>query len=162
MPWEEILYRKAGLDDLEILSEGRIRMLCEVFDRPRDRTAAALLQATRDYLRRAIPAGEFIARLAEIPGRTVGVGGMVLWRRPPNFKAPDGRIGYILNMYTWPEFRGRGIATRLFRELVEEAKALGIGAFHLHASPDGMGIYRREGFREPPIIELEMSGRDPD
>jgi ribosomal protein S18 acetylase RimI-like enzyme len=66
----------------------------------------------------------------------------------------SGRLGYILNLYTVPEARRKGICTRLLNELIKEAKSLGLKYLHLHASEEGRNIYRKAGFVEPDQTEL--------
>jgi len=68
----------------------------------------------------------------------------------------SGKLGYILNLYTIPEARKKGICTRLLNELIKEAKSLGLTYLHLHASEDGMNIYRKTGFAKPDQIELKL------
>jgi len=58
----------------------------------------------------------------------------------------------ILNMYTIPAYRRRGIGSRLLALAVEEARALGVAALRLQSTDDGRPIYERAGFRD--------SGRD--
>jgi len=66
----------------------------------------------------------------------------------------SGRLGYILNLYTVPEARRKGICTRLLNELIKEAKSLGLKYLHLHSSEEGRNIYRKAGFVEPDQTEL--------
>ena len=49
----------------------------------------------------------------------------------------DGRVAYIMNMYTLPEYRRKGIAKILFDKLVEEAKILGYRKNHTTCYRDG-------------------------
>jgi hypothetical protein len=44
----------------------------------------------------------------------------------------------------------------LLNELIKEAKSLGLKYLHLHASKDGIKIYRKAGFAEPEQPELEL------
>ena len=80
-----------------------------------------------------------------------------MWQMPGRYGGLEtGRCGYILNMYTIPEARGRGVCTRLLEELIKEAKSLGLRYLHLHASEDGVNIYRKAGFAEPKRAELAL------
>ena len=90
-----------------------------------------------------------MAWLAEQDGKIVGTSGLVVWQLPARHGGLDtGKAGYILNMYTVPEARGQGICTRLLTELIEDAKTLGLKYLHLHASNDGMPIYRKFELQE--------------
>ena len=82
---------------------------------------------------------------------------MVVWQMPARYGGLEsGRLGYILNLYTIPEARRKGICTRLLNELIKEAKSLGLTYLHLHASEDGINIYRKAGFVKPDQIELKL------
>ena len=152
----EISYRRACIDDVGALVGGRIRFVNEFFAHPDDDETETLREELQAYFSRAIASGEFIAWIAECRGQVVGTGGMVIWQIPPRYGLVSGRLGYILNMYTVPEERKKGICTRLLNELIKEAKALGLTYLHLNASDDGASIYKRAGFVEPDQIELEL------
>jgi GNAT superfamily N-acetyltransferase len=109
----------------------------------------------RQYFSEAIPSNNFIAWLAEYNGKIIGTSGMVVWQMPARYGGLEsGRLGYILNLYTVPEARRKGICTRLLNELIKEAKSLELKYLHLHASEEGRNIYRKAGFVEPDPIEL--------
>ena len=82
---------------------------------------------------------------------------MVVWQMPGRYGGlEEGRLGYILNMYTVPEARGKGICTRLLDELMKEARKLGLKYLHLHASEERVGIYKKAGFTYPKQAEMIM------
>lgn len=54
---------------------------------------------------------------------------------------------WLASVFVLPEWRGRGIASRLVRRVEAEAQAHGIGQFHLY-TPDQQALYRRLGWRE--------------
>ena len=49
---------------------------------------------------------------------------------------------------TGAEHRRRGLATRLLTHVLDRARSDGMGSATLQASPDGLPVYRRMGFRE--------------
>jgi GNAT superfamily N-acetyltransferase len=67
-------------------------------------------------------------------------------RRPPQPGDTTGREGYIMNMYTDPAWRGRGVASLMVRAILDFARAAGVRQVHLHASPQGRSVYERAGF----------------
>ena len=153
----KITYRRATVKDIQTLIDYRVRFLNELYGHPENGETAILRKSMRQYFSEAIPSGSFIAWLAEYECKTVGTGGMVVWQMPGRYGGLEtGRLGYILNMYTVPEARRSGICTRLLKELIEEAKSLGLRYLHLHASEDGVNIYRKAGFVEPERIELAL------
>jgi len=154
---DRIHYRRANIDDIESLIDYRVRFLTELYNHPENDKTKILRRSLRKYFHEAIPSNDFIAWLAEYDGKIVGTSGMVISQMPARYGGLEsGKPGYILNLYTIPEARIRGICTRLLNELIREAKALGIRYLHLHASEDGISIYRRAGFVEPDQIELVL------
>lgn len=152
-----IRYRRATLDDIETLIDYRVRFLNELYTHLENKKTKTLRRSLRKYFSEAIPSNNFIAWLAESDHKIVGTSGMAVWQMPGRYKGLEtGRLGYILNMYTVPESRRKGICTRLLKELMKEAKALGLKYLHLHASEDGINIYKKAGFIEPGQKELVM------
>lgn len=64
--------------------------------------------------------------------------------------------GYILNMYTLPEYRKKGICTRLLDDLKNIAIQMKLHHIHLHATEDGLSLYKKVGFVIPKYPELTM------
>jgi GNAT superfamily N-acetyltransferase len=154
---EKIVYRRAGIGDIPALIEYRVRFLNELYNHPEDAETAVVRKSLQDYFMEAIPSAEFIAWVAEYDGKVIATSGMVVWQKPAIYGGVEsGKLGYLLNFYTAPEARRKGIGTRLLNELIEEAKSLGLKYLHLHASKDGINIYRKAGFVEPDQPELEL------
>jgi GNAT superfamily N-acetyltransferase len=154
---EGIVYRRATIDDVSALVDYRVCFLNELFNHPEDDESAAVRKALLEYFTRAIPSKDFIAWVAEYNGKIVGTGRMVVWEKPAIYRGVEsGRLGYLLNFYTLPEARRKGIGTRLLNEVIKEAKSLGLKYLHLHAFRDGIHIFRKAGFTEHWQPELEM------
>ena len=81
---------------------------------------------------------------------------MVIREQPGNFEIPNGRTGYILNMFTVKDFRKNGIGSILFQKLIEDAKKRNLDKIELHATHDGEHIYRQYDFKEPHDKALEI------
>ncbi|MFG6178897.1 GNAT family N-acetyltransferase [Halomonas sp. THAF12] len=62
---------------------------------------------------------------------------------------------WLASVYVLPEWRGRGIASRLVRRVEEEAWAHGVERFYLY-TPDQQALYRRLGWRD--VEEREYRG----
>ncbi len=154
---DKITYRRAHTKDIGTLVDFRIRFLNELYNHPENDESEILKKVLRKYFSKALPGNDFIAWLAEYNGKVIGTSGMVIWQVPSRYGGLEsGRLGYILNMYTIPEARKNGICTCLLNELIKEAQSLGLKYLHLHASPDGMNIYKKAGFVEPNLVELEL------
>ena len=58
----------------------------------------------------------------------------------------EGRQGTIVNVFTEPQWRRRGIASLLIKEIIIWSKNEKIDRLLLHASDEGRSIYQRLGF----------------
>jgi GNAT superfamily N-acetyltransferase len=165
-----ITYRKATYDDANLIAKYRITFLEELHRNMKkdeghdihptvdtgDAAGEKLHQSLRSYFGKALSSGEFIAYIAEDGGKPVGFGGMVIQSIPGSFKNISGKLGYILNIYTIGSHRGKGIGSDIMKMLIDDGKSLGLGKLSLHASDMGIGIYRKLGFHEGELPELQM------
>jgi GNAT superfamily N-acetyltransferase len=159
---ERIVCRRATLDDVSALVDYRIQFLNEHFGHAEDDDTMVVRKSLREYFVKAIPSEGFIAWVAEYEGRIIATSGMVVWQKPAMYGGVEsGKLGYLLNFYTIPEARRKGVSTRLLNELIKEARSSGLKYVHLHASRDGIDIYRRAGFVEPdePELVLRLEGK---
>jgi GNAT superfamily N-acetyltransferase len=147
--------RRAEAADVEELTRLRLEFLRETAQVAQEH-APALMQATRSYFARALPAGEFIAFIAEHEGQIIATSGLVPFQRPPSQKNLAGREAYLLNMYTVAAWRRQGVASTLLAELITFARDAGIGRILLYATTDGRALYERAGF-VPRVHEMHLS-----
>jgi GNAT superfamily N-acetyltransferase len=153
----ETVYRRATLDDAPVLVDCRIRFLNELLNHSEDDETEIVRKSLLEYFSKAILSGDFVAWVAESDGRILATSGMVVWQKPAIYRGVEsGKLGYLLNFYTIPEERRKGIGTRLLSEMIKEARLLGLKYLHLHASKDGINIYRNAGFQEPEQPDLEL------
>jgi len=68
--------------------------------------------------------------------------------RPANPSFPTGKIGNILNVYTRPEYRRRGLAGRLMDMMREDAKQYNLSYLELLATQEGYPLYVKKGFHD--------------
>ena len=151
--------RKAGVEDLEDLIRLRLALHRTTRGVQKLEGEETLAEANRRYLLRALPAGEFHAWVGVAGGRVVASSGLVAFSRPPMLETLACLEAYILNMYTEPEWRGRGIARALITEVVRFARELGVGRLLLHATAEGRPLYESMGFKlNPKSMEWTLSG----
>ncbi|MCL2048168.1 MAG: GNAT family N-acetyltransferase [Defluviitaleaceae bacterium] len=137
-------YRKATIDDIQILARYRKQQL---IDEGLPLNANMNIDKDlSDYFISSISNGSLISWLAEDNGKIIATSGICFYQLPPTFSNPTGRVAYITNMYTLPEYRKHGIASRLLKLVVDEAIKLEYKLIRLHASDDGKSIYSKIGF----------------
>ncbi|NHJ87975.1 MAG: GNAT family N-acetyltransferase [Asgard group archaeon] len=140
--------RKATLDDINKLIEFRIEFLKEFQQTPNEPEMITFQKSLRDFLLEKMKSDEFIAWLAEVNNEIIATSGLSFLQRPPHFHNLTGKFGYIMNMYTKPEWRQKGIASALLEKLIEEIRSKGIDFIFLHATPIGKPLYLKYGFTE--------------
>ena len=138
--------RRATMDDLDALVQLRLDLLREVGNLTGDAHTAELAEATRTYLAAKLPTGEFAAWVAEVDGLLVATSGLMLYERPPTAGNPSGIEAYVMNMYTVPEWRGKGVAPALLREIISFVRDSGARRIWLRATEAGKSIYVKAGF----------------
>jgi len=152
----KISLRRASMTDIETMVEYRITFLKEAQAIPSPEMESFLKQSLKRYFNRSLKDGSFVSWIAEYENRSIGFRGMVIREQPGNFEVPEGKTGYILNMFTVKEYRKNGIGSLLFQKLIDEAKQKELDKIELHATNDGEPIYRQFGFTEPHYKALEI------
>jgi ribosomal protein S18 acetylase RimI-like enzyme len=144
---KSVYYFKATEADIQTLVDFRIEFIVELSGLQTDEQTALLRKHLGNYFSYAIKQKLYICWIAKSENNIVGIGGMSIREQPGNFRNPSGKSGYIMNMYTVPGFRRKGICSTLLKKLMETAKEMGIEAFELHATKDGEPVYEKNGFQ---------------
>lgn len=147
-----VVVRYATVDDAELLADHRVWMFREM-GAIEPGVEDALRETSTSYFRAAIPRGEYVGWIASPPDSSTPVaGGGVQLRSllPRPSVAGDGLLlgqeGLVLNVYTIPSWRRRGVAQYLMETIVAWAREAGVVRLVLSASPAGRSLYERIGF----------------
>jgi GNAT superfamily N-acetyltransferase len=89
----------------------------------------------------------FIAIIAENENEVLATAFMSIVERPPLIAFSSYLVGTVYNVFTYPQHRRKGIATKVMTELLSEAKLLGVAAVDLNATEKGKPLYENLGFR---------------
>lgn len=79
--------------------------------------------------------------------RIAAIGSLCLFTRIPYEENVTGLEGYILNIYTSPQFRGHGLANRILEEIIKYAQGAGVKRLWLNSSEHAKELYAKRGFR---------------
>lgn len=154
-----LTYKRATLEDIDILTSTRIEVLRAANELSGDIDMSEVERQSRGYYEQALADGTHVAYLVFDGERFVGAGGVSFFRVMPTYHNPSGRKAYIMNMYTHPEYRRRGIARKTLDLLVGAAKSAGIDAISLEATAMGRPLYEKYGFvRMNDEMELSREG----
>jgi GNAT superfamily N-acetyltransferase len=104
-------------------------------------------------------------------GPLAACGAAWLTEHLPGPSTPDGRRGYIGFMCTRPAARrrgrghghghGHGHGSKILGILIDWLTTRGVARLELHASPDGLEMYRTAGFSEDPYLAMYRMGSRP-
>jgi GNAT superfamily N-acetyltransferase len=116
----------------------------------------ALLAAAEGRLCQALAAGEYVGWLALAAEGEAVIGGAGAQRRlafphpqrlvDGTLDIAEGRHAIVLNVYTEPAWRRRGVAEALMRHVIRWAEEERLDRLVLHASDAGRALYQRLGF----------------
>lgn len=143
---DSIEYFRAGEKDIDTLINCRVAFLSEHYGQQTEESVNDLKLHLRQYFTEGIDK-KYICWLAKDGDEIVGIGGMTVREHPGSFRNPTGIMGYVMNMYTVPSHRRRGISTAILHRLVESGKLMGISMFELQATKLGEPVYRKYGFQ---------------
>lgn len=150
-------FRKATTDDIPALVECRISQLIDEGQTADKDIAGANTEFFREYFER----GQMEEWVCEEEGRIIATGAIIWYNFPPSFDNGEGLKAYITNIYTAPEFRGRGIAPEMLRILEDRARERGVCRIWLEGSKWGLPVYRKYGFSEnETILTIEVPLED--
>ncbi|HAN20323.1 MAG: hypothetical protein A2Y15_08410 [Clostridiales bacterium GWF2_36_10] len=143
-----ITYRRVLLTDAELLAKTRIEFLHEYNAEMSSSEKELLYIINKDFFEKSIVGNTFTAFLAFDGKKLVGTSGICFYSVPPNNNNISGKVAFIQNMYTLPDYRRNGIATKLFYMIIEEAKARNCKKITLNATSMGRPIYEKFGFKD--------------
>jgi GNAT superfamily N-acetyltransferase len=149
---ETFRIRRATAQDAGIVAWHRARMFQDMGDVSDD--AFEILRAkARARLKEWLDSGDYVGWLAtpaDQPEIVVGGAGVQLQPilpRPVNVSTVgEGRQGTVVNVFTEPQWRRRGIAGLLMKEIIIWSKDEHLDRLLLHASDEGRSVYERLGF----------------
>lgn len=162
---ERILLRRATGGDALVVARHRVAMFRDMGTLPAEQ-GPPLARAAEAYFRRALPAESYVGWLAapeRNPSEVVAGAGIHLREMIPRLRLDRrgvdlGPQGLIVNVYTEPAWRRRGIAELLMREILRFTKERGIDNVVLHASAEGRSLYEKLGFKQTNEMRLETGG----
>jgi GNAT superfamily N-acetyltransferase len=116
-----------------------------------------MVEVASPWLARALADGSYRHWLAlDSAGRVTGGGGVLLCPWPASPKEPCAERAVILNLYTEPEFRKRGIARQIMLTILAWVKQQGLRSVNLHASDEGRPLYEQLGFEATNEMRLRF------
>lgn len=150
-----ITIREGTVSDIPAIARHRRRM-CEDMHYTDAEALSTMVILTAEYLKKAIPEGTFRSWLACDENRIVAGGAVVVSPWPAHAYDLECRRATILNVYTEPEYRRRGIARELMKVIIAWCKHEGFARVSLHASEYGRPLYESLGFEDSNEMRLNL------
>jgi ribosomal protein S18 acetylase RimI-like enzyme len=141
--------------DAPALAEARIAMLDEL-EPGQARENASYRERMTTFFRRALAEGSLRAFVIEREGALACTGACCLVAHPPKPAEPSERRAFVVNVWTDPAHRRRGLARALMQALLEDARAQGVKRVDLRSSEAARPLYRALGFRTIEMMRLEL------
>ena len=151
-----MVLRKATIDDIELLIRLRIDYLTEDKGKLSLEEETAIKSQLRMYLPKHISNNTFIGILAEIENIVVSTAYLAVSEIPANSTFITGITGTLMNVLTYPEYRRRGIATKVIEKVIFEAMKAGVSRINLSSTSDGIHLYKKMGFKESSYIAMSL------
>jgi GNAT superfamily N-acetyltransferase len=109
------------------------------------------------WVRQKLATGEYLAWFAVAPDGSVAAGaGLWLLDWFPHRLDRGALRGYLLNVYTEPAYRRRGLARQLVQITLDLCRERGIAIATLHASDEGRPLYESLGFKATNEMRIEL------
>jgi GNAT superfamily N-acetyltransferase len=166
----QFLIRRAQPDEAPMIAWHRARMFQDMGDIS-DEIFEEFHRASLEWVERVFAAGEYIgwfAIPAAQPDVIVAGAGVHLRKVGPHPCRPrkpaafsQGRHAIVVNVFTEPEWRRRGLAALLMDEIVVWARSERLDQLVLHASPEARSLYDKMGFVATTEMRFDRDLRAP-
>lgn len=138
-------FEKANSDDIKDLVELRIEYLLEDYGEIPQNKLALIADNLPAYFHNHLNKDlfVFVCRSEKI---IVGCCFLYVSEKPSNPTFINGKTGTVLNVYTKPKFRRKGIAGELIKLLLTESQNKHLDFVELKATDSGYNLYKSLGF----------------
>lgn len=152
----QLTIREGTLADLETIMHHRRSMYLDMGYHD-ESALAAMIASSRPFFAERLANGTYRAWLVEnATKQIVAGGGLFVYDYHPSVSDPRPKRLLIVNMYTEPPYRRKGIARRLMETMIRWCREQGFGSVVLHASVEGRPLYESLGFKQTNEMRLML------
>lgn len=137
-------YRFADKNDISLLMDIRLEMLKDVNSLPKN---FKFSDEFAENCRRYFENGNHATVIAYDGNKITGCASICFMEVMPTFSHPTGKRAHIMNVYTNPDYRRKGIAKHMLEMLISAAEQYGATELSLDATPEGRFLYQSAGFK---------------
>lgn len=142
-----MMYEKANINDISALVELRIKYLIEDYGKLSEDRLTIIVNNLWAYFQEHLNKDLFVF-VCRDADRIVSCCFLCVSDKPSSPTFINGKTGTILNVYTTPEYRKKGIARTLLKMLLAESEKIGLDFVELKATDSGYNLYKSIGFED--------------
>jgi len=106
---DKISFRKLNENDRELFVNLRIVFLTDRFS-INENEKIEIIKNLNHYFNEHISKNDFIGMVGEYNGNIITTAYLIIYNKPANLNNLMGKVGTIINVYTYPEYRKKGLA----------------------------------------------------
>lgn len=137
--------RQADETDISLLIDMRLAYLTEDYNGLTAEQTCRIKAQLPDYFKEHLNRDLFVY-VCEDNKFIVSTVFLLITEKPANPNFITGLTGTILNVYTLPKYRTRGLAGSLMKMAMQDAKCKNLSYLELKATQAGYALYRELGF----------------
>jgi N-acetylglutamate synthase-like GNAT family acetyltransferase len=145
---QKLIYRKLSINDIDLFIKLRIDFLTDFFKTADELENQKIIISLKSYFEKYITNENFIGIICEYNKEIISGAFLKIDEWPPNKNFMNGKVGTLLNVYTYPKYRKNGIGTIIVEKIIAEAKEQDVSIINLLATEDGEKVYKKLGFFE--------------
>lgn len=142
----QIKVEKADLKDTDELVDIRLEYLTEDYGSLTDSQIQMIKNQLPVYYRNHLNKDLFVYIVRS--EKIISCSFLLVSEKPANPSFINGRTGTVMNVYTKPEFRRKGIAGKIMEFLISDAREMKLDFVELKSTDDGYNLYKSVGFED--------------
>lgn len=142
-----MVFEKTSIDDLDSLVKLRIEYLIEDYGDISKDQLTQISEKLPCYYRKHLNNDLFVY-VCRDDDDIVSCCFLYIAEKPSNPTFINGKIGTVLNVYTKPEYRRKGLAGNLLKLLLSDSEKMELDYVELKATDSGYNLYKSIGFED--------------
>lgn len=142
-----MVFEKANIADMDQLVKLRTEYLTEDFGDISKDQMTRICEKLPCYYRKHLNVDLFVY-VCRADDDIVSCCFLCVTEKPSSPSFLNGKIGTVLNVYTKPEYRRKGIARKLLKLLLSDSEKMELDHIELKATDSGYDLYRSIGFED--------------
>lgn len=142
-----VRFAKADINDLDSLVGLRIAYLLEDHGTIPQEKLTKISEKLPVYFRKHLNNDLFVYT-AKSENEIISCCFLIVTEKPSNLSFINGTVGTVMNVYTKPEYRRKGLAGKLMKMLLADSEKMGLDFVELKATDSGYSLYKSIGFED--------------